>query len=185
MQTGTPSPTEATYRISLLDNHQMEHSDPIKVTFSTNLAQQESAIEVTLTPPITPDGACPDPGTTATNLGTPEPTPPPKQPEATKVLSDDYTFVAVVVITLLAVVIATFVICAAVKQGSSQPKSGFAAHYTPKSPQAAFTPGTQHTPHQQTPNQFHQTPPVPRGSGGSAFKRPGYSPSPQHGLFSQ
>ncbi len=173
VRTSSPTSTEANYRISLLDSHTPsdDQLDSVRVTFTTTLAQQETSILVTLMSHDQLAGPPPQMVSKATTSNS-------SRVSTQSPFSDDSKYIIVIVITILAVVIATFVICMAVKQGSSQSSTGFAAHLPPRGPpQAAFTPSTPHTPF---------SPRTPGGSaGGSAFKRPGYSPSPQHGLFSQ
>ena len=133
----------------------------------------------------------------------PPPTAPPQQPpvwmEAEEGVSEDVKTSIAVLLTVLAVVIATIVICLAVRQTSSQARGGFSAHLPRTPSQQAFpvqsphtstttaTPGLSGMTGYQTPSFANQrTPPVPGQSGNqSAFRRPGFSPSPQHTLFSQ
>ncbi len=166
----SPTSTEANYRITLITT-QTPSTDHIYVTFTTTLAQQETRLLITL---MSYDQSGKMPGKTDATT-TPSTNPVPIE----NPISDDSMHIIVAIVTFVVIVIATLVICAAVKQGSSTPTSGFTAHLPPKQcpPQAAFTPSTPRTPFTQG------TPPL--SSGGSAFRRPGYSPSPQHGLFSQ
>lgn len=166
----SPVPTEANYRITLVTTHTRPHIDHAHVIFTTTLAQQETRLLITL---MSHDQPAKLPGKTMTT--TPDTNPvPTKSP-----ISDDSMNIIVIVVTIVVIIIATFLICMAVRQGSSAPKSGFTAHLPPKrTPQAAFTPHTPSTP-------FTQGTPPHSSGGGSAFRRPPYTPSPQHGLFSQ
>ncbi len=167
VRTSSSTPTEANYRITLVTSH----TPHTHITFTTTLAQQETRLLVTL---LSHDLPAKQPGNDVTTTTTPLSTGSP--------VSDDSMYLIVVVVTIVAVVLATCVICAAIKQGSGTPKSGFKVHLLPKHPaaQAAFTPSTPRSPFVQQ----QATPPL--SSGGSAFRRPAsYSPSPQHGLFSQ
>ena len=189
----------ATYQISLTDYHTppQENLSNIVVTFTSNLAHQESNLLVSYAVETTPQAACPEvqpefkktaslfkEGPTQTPVVNGDSAYP--SPEESFFFEANTTYFLAIVVTVIAVCIGCCVICLAVKHSSPKASGGFAAHY-PQSPQQAFSPGASpltaseyQTPHVQ------RTPLIPgQSGGGSAFKRTGFSPSPQHGLFSQ
>ena len=210
--------TTATYLISLISDKESFHD--LQVSFSTSIARQDSSLYVSYLAPGDIPLAPPSPSRSSTQqerqfIPPPEDTPPSAstsslpRPEAPPIsqtgmegVSDEIKTSIAAIITIFAIIIATVVICLAVRQSSSRSQGGFSAHLpkTPSqqafslhSPQSTATPGLTGTPGlsgmtgYQTPNYANQrTPPIPGQAGSqSAFRRPGFSPSPQHTLFSQ
>ena len=207
------SVTTATYLISLLSDKESFHN--LQVSFSTFIAQQDSSLyvsylapgDIPLVPP-SPSRSSPreqirvaPPLDDTHPSGSPRGSPlsPPIHPPITssqtteEPMSDEVMTLIAILLTVVAVVIATIIICLAVRQTSARTQGGFSAHL-PKTPsQQAFpvsspqSTSTSGLTGYQTPGFANQrTPPVPGMSGsGSAFRRPGFSPSPQHTLFSQ
>ena len=185
----------ALYRISLTDYHSppQESFTDLPVTFTSNLAYQETVVLVSYLVELVepPTVVCPDPEIPATSqvtapVQTPVYTLIPPAPDSFDYLGENTTYILAILITLCAVFLGALIIYLAVKQSSSKSSGGFATHL-PQSPHQAF-PGLSSPPSAsmyQTPS-LQRTPPVISQSGGqSAFKRPGFSSSPQHGLFSQ
>ena len=185
MQT-TSTSTSVIYRISLIDYYSppQENFTAIPVSFSSSLAKQDTVITVSYFTQL-PEAAgvsCLDdrPSEGSPSCSSSQP---PSRPVVGFWDSLDETtmYALVIIITFVAVLIGAIVICLAVSKGSSRPQGGFQSHLL-QSPQQAFLPGN---------ISGLQTPTVQRGSpvlgqsGGSAFTRPSFSPSPQHGLFSQ
>ena len=201
--------TTATYLISLLSVKESFHN--LQVSFSTSIAQQDTSLFVSYLAPGDIPQAPPSPSRSSPREQIklvppfedtpPSPPPPSESPPTEKPItsqteepiSEEVMTSIAILLTIFAVVIATIVICLAVRQTSTRTQGGFSAHL-PKTPsQQAFpVPSPQSTSMSgltgyQTPSYANQrTPPVPGMSGsGSAFRRPGFSPSPQHTLFSQ
>ena len=202
--------TMATYLISLLSDKESFHN--LQVSFSTSIAQQDTSLFVSYVAPGDIPQAPPSPSRSSPweqiKLAPPSEDTPPSPPlSGTKLppteqpitsqteepISEEVMTSIAILLTIFAVIIATIVICLAVRQTSTRTQGGFSAHL-PKTPsQQAFP---VHSPQStttsgltgyQTPSYANQrTPPIPGMSGsGSAFRRPGFSPSPQHTLFSQ
>ena len=208
------SVTTATYLISLISD--AESFNNLKVSFSTSIAQQDSSLFVSYVSPSDLPHAPPSPSRSSAQQDKvlpPKDSPlaasfspvshtkaqftqaPPTSGEEEGVSDEVRTSIAIL-LTILAVLIATIVICLAVRQTSSSAQGGFAAHlprtpsqqaFSVPSPQTSGTPGLSGMKGYQTPSFPSQhTPPIPGQSGSrSAFRRPGFSPSPQHTLFSQ
>lgn len=203
--------TMATYLISLLSDKESFHD--LQVSFSTSIAQQDTSLYVSYLAPGDIPQAPPSPSRSSPReqikLAPPfedtPPSPPPlsstklpptEQPitsQTVEPISEEVMTSIAILLTIFAVIIATIVICLAVRQTSTRTQGGFSAHL-PKTPsQQAFpvsspqSTSTSGLTGYQTPSYANQrTPPVPGMSGsGSAFRRPGFSPSPQHTLFSQ
>ena len=185
----------ALYRISLTDYHSppQESFTDLRVTFTSNLAYQETVVLVSYSVELVepPTVVCPDPEVPTTSqvtvpMQTPVYTPIPPAPDSFNYLGENTAYILAILITLCAVFLGALIIYLAVKQSSSRSSGGFATHL-PQSPHQAF-PGmssSQSASMYQTPG-LQRTPPVINQSGGqSAFRRPGFTPSPQHGLFSQ
>ena len=203
----TSSTTMATYLISLKqDSPRLESFTDITVTFSTHLAAQESAIAVSYHADegvSTTADACSEPLLPSTVAGSQvvsTPTPITSQPRDRVEVDgkmggafgeNNVYFVSF--LTVVAMVIIAMVICLISRQGGRRTQGGFSAHLPPSPPQGPFSPPHSPSSGFQTPNFApRNTPPYPgghtpgsSGGAGSAFKRPGFSPSPQHGLFSQ
>lgn len=177
-----------------MTDHQQDAFQDLPVTFSSNLAQQETIINVSYvleTPPPSapPPTARPPLKTTKTPNTATKPKSYVSQQPKKNVLSEEASNYLVILVTIFAVIIASIVICLAVKQGAGQSQKGFSAHL-PKTPQQAFSPVGTPAPNItgfQTPNLNQRTPPIPGQSGGqSAFQRTGLSGSPHgKGLFTQ
>ena len=186
----------ATYQISLTDHiPPQENLSDIVVTFTSNVAHQETKLLVSYMVETTNQVVCPEPEQEPKKSASPfkdspvrtpvreSPYPP---PEESFVFDENTTYFLTVLITVVAVCIGCCVICLAVKHSSPRASGGFTA-VLPHSPQQAFSPGMspRNVSGYQTPH-VQRTPVIPgQSGGGSAFKRPGFSPSPQHGLFSQ
>ena len=174
----------ALYRISLTDYHSppQESFSDMKVTFTNNLAHQETVVHVSYSVELTVTAEKSAPVQTPNE--TPNETPILPADDSLASLQDNTTYFLAIVITLCAVFIAALVIRLAVKRSSAISQGGGFAAHLPPSPHQAFSGAT--SPHGfQTPG-LRRTPPVLNHSGGqSAFRRPGVSPSHQHGLFSQ
>lgn len=212
------SVTTATYLISLISD--VESFNNLKVSFSTSIAQQDSSLFISYMSPSDLPLAPPSPSRSSARqdkvlppkdsppAASPSPVyhhtkaqftqvPPTSGEEEKEGVSEDVRTSIAILLTVLAVLIATIVICLAVRQTSTNAQGGFAAHLprTPSqqafssvpSPQSSGTPGLSGMKGYQTPSFPSQhTPPIPGQSGSrSAFRRPGFSPSPQHTLFSQ
>ena len=204
--------TTATYLISLISDVESFHD--LHVSFSTSIAQQDSSLFVSYLAPNDIPLAPPSPSRSSSEkerhkVPPPEDTPPTATPSSaphpeapytrqteSEGVSEDLQISIAVLLTILAVVIATIVICLAVRQSSARSQGGFSAHlpktpsqqaFSVHSPQSTTTPGLSGMTGYQTPSFANQrTPPIPGQSGSqSAFRRPGFSPSPQHTLFSQ
>ncbi len=181
----------AVYRISLTDYHsppQESYTDH-KVIFTNNIAHQEATVHIsyivdTSEPPVVcvePEGS-PSEELPPKQTLPPRPPPSPVAPDVAD-LEDYLTYSFVLLLTVLAVIIGTLIICLAMKQNSSKSQGGFSSHLPKLPAQQAFSPvGTpQGIPGMQTPSS-HTPPYLGHSGGGSAFRKP---PSPQHGLFSQ
>ena len=184
------SGTRASYRVSLIPDSHLETFKVLPVTFSSNLAHQETVLTVSyiMEPSVTVSA----PPTAQTHTKTPpiakQPRPT-QRPKTDSVFTEETSNYFIIIFTVFVVVIATIVICLAVKQGSGQSRGGFSSHL-PQTPQQAFSPVA--TPAQnvsgfQTPNLNQRTPPYPGQSAGqSAFQRTRLSGSPHaQGLFTQ
>ena len=185
----------ALYRIFLTDylSPPQESFTDLHVTFTSNLAYQETVVLVSYSVELVepPTVVCPDPEVPTTSqvtvpMQTPVYTPIPPALDSFNYLGENTAYILAILITLCAVFLGAIIIYLAVKQSSSRSSGGFATHL-PQSPHQAF-PGMsspQSASMHQTPG-LQRTPPVIYQSGGqSAFRRPGFTPSPQHGLFSQ
>ena len=204
----------ATYLISLISDQ--ESFDNLQVSFSTSIAQQDTSLYVSYVAPGDIPLAPPSPSRSSIRQeqhkvppreDTPPAITPPSLPSTEprytdtssweEGVSDDVKTSIAILLTILAVIIATIVICLAIRQTTTRAQGGFSAHLPRTPSQQAFptsppisttiTPGLSGMTSYQTPSYANQrTPPIPGQSGShSAFRRPGFSPSPQHTLFSQ
>lgn len=167
----------ATYRISITDTPSQNISNT-KVTFTSLLTHQKQVILVSYTSisEVSPQPACP------------------ANTEVEETLRErqfgpdmDQWNMVLVVVSAVILLLATVVVCLALRQSSTKPQGGFASRLPPSTP--AFLPKPSATPTSATPA---ITPLLSQSTGQSAFRRPAaynqYSPnrtSPQHGLFSQ
>ena len=200
--------TTATYLISLLSDK--ESFQNLQVSFSTSIAQQDTSLFISYLAPGDIPQAPPSPSRSSPREQLklaipPEDTPAsPHPPRSTELpptdrpitsqseepISEEVMTSIAILLTIFAVIIATIVICLAVKQTSTRTQGGFSAHLPNTPSQQAFpvtSPQSTSMSGYRTPGYANQrTPPVPGMTGSrSAFKRPGFSPSPQHTVFSQ
>ena len=166
----------ATYRISLTDPHSLNFTD-IKITFTSSLTRQKEVILVSYNISTTSAKTCP-----TTNEVHDSPA------VEQYGLQTDHMNLVLAVITAIILLLATVVVCLALRQSSRKKQDGFASRLPPAATSTsspAFLPKTS-TPTSST----SYTPLLSQSTGQSAFKRPAqykFSPnriSPQHGLFS-
>lgn len=198
----SPSHTRVTYRIFVLPDYHCPPEQPfadLNVSFASAITHQEELVSVTF---LESDLTCPD-GPASVPFDTPTV---PYTATGKGLWSRTGTlYFPYIVVTVVVVTLATIVICLALSKSSTHSNSGFSAHLPPgstshptfsRSPMASPISSPQQSMHHMSsyqtpafhPHQQQHTPSgVLPGSGapGSAYKRTGFSSSPQHGLFSQ
>lgn len=170
----------ATYRISLTDPHSLNFTDT-KITFTSSLTRQREVVLVSYNITTPSAKTCP-----ASN----DEEAPPASVRDQYGLQTDHMNLVLAVVTAIVLLLATLVVCLALRQSSRKKQDGFASRLPPaatSSSSPAFLPKT------STPSSSASyTPLLSQSTGQSAFKRPAaaqykFSPnriSPQHGLFS-
>ena len=169
------STNTATYRISLTDPHSLNFTDA-RITFTSTLTRQKEVILVSYNITTPSAKTCPTTDEVRMTPGSVD----------QYGLQTDHMNLVLAVITAIILLLATVVVCLALKQSSRKKQDGFASRLPPAATSSpAFLPKT------STPSSsVSYTPLLSQSTGQSAFKRPTqykFSPnriSPQHGLFS-
>lgn len=192
-RSSSPSHTRATYRLSLLPDYHCPPELPftsLNVSFFCTLTNQEEFVSVSFMELDNMQAAFPTADTSVN----------PRSKAKGALTPSIPPYFPYILVTILAVILATIVICMALNKSSAHSESGFSEHLpVDTSTHPAFSPtATPLTSPQQVPvgSSFHQTPAFPQRttpgvappsiSQQSAYKRTNLSSSPgQHGLFSQ
>ena len=177
----------ATYRISLTDPHSMNFTGA-KITFTSSHTHQKEVVLVSYTSGSTIQTCPTDDRESAAGGGSTT------QVKAEYGLPSDHLNLVLAVITAVVLLLATVVVCLALRQSSFKRQDGFASRLPPNHSAISASSSPAFVPQSTTPTSASRgfTPLLSQSTGQSAFRRPTpynkFSPnriSPQHGLFSQ